>query len=96
MLWRIAMFGGHLHPDFIRDKLTDKQLHEIAWYFERHPFGHDIDHVMLSRVVASMGGGKPEEFMPVVQSSKPQSQEDMISSFSGLGKFMRENNLESE
>ena len=88
------MHGGHLHPDFIRDKLTDKQLHELAWYFERHPFGHDIDHVMYSRIVAAFGGGKPDEFMPKVSSSREKTLDEQVGGFAGLRAFMAEQELE--
>jgi hypothetical protein len=91
MLWKVAIHGGHLHPDFIREKLTDRQLHEIAWYYEMHPFGHDIDHMMLARVICSMAGGQPEDYIPKLQ--QPQTPEDMASSMPGMGAFLAENDI---
>ena len=44
--------------------ITERQLHEIAWYFEESPFGHDIDHMMLARVASQFGGRKERELMP--------------------------------
>ncbi len=96
MLWRVAMHGGHIHPDFIRDKITDKQLHELAWYFERHPFGHDINHMMMSQMVCSMAGGKPEDYMPSVGSTAATTAEELMPRMPGLGAFMAQNNLEPE
>ena len=96
MLWRIAVHGGHLHPDFIRGRLTDKQLHEAAWYFERHPYGHDVDHMMMSKVVCSMAGGKPEDYMPSVNSTAATSADQLAMKLPGLQEYMRENDLEME
>lgn len=94
MLWRVAIHGGHLHPDFIRGRLTDKQLHEIAWYFERYPFGHDIDHVMFAKIVCSMGGGKVTDHIPRVDT--PQSPDQFFAGMSGLNEFISQNNIETE
>ncbi len=96
MLWRVAIHGGHIHPDFIRDRLTDKQLHELSWYFTHHPFGHDIDHMMMSRIVCSMAGGKPEDYMPVLSKPAATSAGDLMPSMPGLSSFIAQNNLELE
>jgi len=92
MLWKIAIHGGHLHPDFIRDKLTERQLHEIAWYYNRHPFGCEIDHIMIARVIASLVGGKPEDYMP--KFAEELTTENMVSSMSGLSQFLADNEIE--
>lgn len=94
MLWRVAIHGGHLHPDFIRDRLTDKQLHEVAWYFQRHPFGHDIDHIMMAKIVCSMGGGKIIDHIP--KTDQPGSESDFISNMSGLSEYLKEQGIEEE
>jgi hypothetical protein len=96
MLWKIAIHGGHLHPDFIRGKLTDKQIHEIAWYYELYPFGHDIDHSMFAMMISSLAGGKPVDYMPKI--SKPMTTDEMISGMAGLSGFMSDQdiNLEEE
>lgn len=60
------LFNKLLHPDYIRDKLTVKQLREIAWIWSDAPFGHDIDHSMMAKVAASLGGGSPADLMPRV------------------------------
>jgi len=91
MLWKIAIHGGHIHPDFIRDKLTDRQLHEIAWYFEMHPFGHDVDHYMLAKIVCSMTGGSPSEHVPKIQREKDAS--EIAASMPGMSQFMSENDI---
>jgi len=94
MLWKIAIHAGHLHPDFIRHRLTDKQIHEIAWYFEMHPFGHDIDHSMIAQLTAGMVGGKADDYMPKI--TKPMTTDDMISGMAGLSMFMSEHGIENE
>jgi hypothetical protein len=94
MLWKIAIHGGHLHPDFIRDKLTDRQLHEIAWYHHIHPFGHDIDHLMFSRIIASFAGGKPEDYMPKLKDEA--TVDSIIGGMTGISEFMADNDIEAE
>lgn len=96
MLWRVAIHGGHIHPDFIRDRLTDKQLHEISWYFEHHPYGHDIDHMMMSRIVCSMAGGKPEDYMPSFDGGRATDAESLVPKMAGLAAFIKQNDLEIE
>ncbi len=96
MLWRVAIHGGHIHPDFIRNQITDRQLHELSWYFEHHPFGHDIDHMMISRVVCSMAGGNPEDYMPVLSKPSSGSAADMLPVMPGLAGFIAKNDLEIE
>jgi len=94
MLWKIALHGGHLHPDFIRHKLNDRQIHEIAWYYNTYPFGHEIDHMMLARVITSFVGGKPEDYMPKFR--EPQTEEQFISGMSGLTEFLADNDIEDD
>ena len=91
MLWKVAIHGGHLHPDFIRNRLTDKQLHEIAWYYEIYPFGHEIDHLMLARVVCSMAGGKPEDYIPKM--AQPETPEEMAAGMPGMSSFLADNDI---
>lgn len=94
MLWKLAIHGGHLHPDFIRDKLTEKQLYEVAWYFEESPFGHEIDHLMMARMITAWAGGKESDYLPRLQSeSGKEVFTDMIP---GLGKYMFDRGIEIE
>lgn len=93
MLWKIAIHGGHLHPDFIRDKLTERQIYEVAWYYNSHPFGFEIDHMMLARIVASLAGGKPEDYLP--RFVEEWTEENMVSNMSGLSQFLMDNDIEA-
>jgi len=94
MLWKLAIHGGHLHPDFIRDKLTERQLYEIAWYFEDSPFGYEIDHLMMARIITAFAGGNPQDYMPKMQSE--MTPEEQVSSMPGLGEFMGQQGIEIE
>jgi hypothetical protein len=94
MLWKVAIHGGHLHPDFIRGKLTDKQLHEIAWYYELHPFGHEINHTMMAMMIASFAGGKPEDYMPKINT--PQTTDELMAGMGGLSKFLLDQDIDAK
>jgi len=83
MLWRLALHSGFLHPDFLRDRLTVKQLYEISWYWERHPFGHEIDHMMLAKIVCAFAGGVVDDYIPKA-STESEFHPGM---FSGLEQF---------
>ena len=92
MLWRLALHSGFLHPDFIRDRLTEKQLYEIGWYWELHPFGHDIDHLMLAKIVTSMAGGNPMDYMPIIE--EPLEGEEQIQMFPGAVDYAQSQGIE--
>ena len=92
MLWKVALHSGRLHPDFIRDQLTERQLYEIAWYFEDSPFGYEIDHLMLARVICSMSGGNEIDFMPKIQPE--QTDEELVAGMPGLSSFMNQQGIE--
>lgn len=79
------MFFGLLHPDFVYDLLTEKQLMEIGWYYERHPFGHDVDHMMQARIAASMSGEPEPKLMPMVK--RELTLEQQMAQFPGLAEF---------
>ncbi len=68
MAWRVAIWNRLVHADFVNAILTDRQIHEISWYYERHPFGHDVDHMMLARIAATMCDKSENELMPAVDS----------------------------
>ena len=94
MLWKVAIHGGHIHPDFIRGKLTERQLYEIAWYFEENPFGHEIDHMMIARLISAWAGGRESDYMPRLQ--EEPTLEDRANSMPGLGQFMNQYGIEVE
>lgn len=75
-----------LHPDFVYAVLTEKQLYEIGWYYERMPFGHDVDHMMQARIAASMSGQPESQLMPMVK--RELDYDTMKSQFPGLKEFM--------
>jgi hypothetical protein len=91
MLWKIAIHAGLLHPDFVRDKLSEKQLYEIAWYFEQSPFGYEIDHLMLARICCSMAGGDEEKWMPSIEHEVSKNQ--FLSSLPGAMEFITEQGI---
>jgi hypothetical protein len=92
MLWKVAIHSGRLHPDFIRDELTEKQLYEIAWYYEVSPFGYEIDHLMMSRLICAMAGGKEADYMPTLQSDP--TEEEQVASMPGLSDYMGQYGIE--
>ena len=91
MLWRLALHSGFLHPDFLRDKLTDRQLHEISWYWERHPFGHEIDHIMLAKIVCAFAGGDPTDYIPQAMQGEAEIHPGM---FPGIEQFAEQEGID--
>lgn len=75
MAWRVAIFNRLIHPDFLHAMVTEKQLAEIGWYYERHPFGHDVDHRVMARVSAAVmqsqgaQGVDENKYMPRIDDS---------------------------
>ena len=80
------MFNRMLHPDFVYAVLTEKQIYEIGWYFERMPFGHDVDHLMQARIAAAFSGEPESKCMPKVKLELEY--EEMKSQFPGLKEYM--------
>jgi hypothetical protein len=72
--------------------LNDRQIHEIAWYYELYPFGHEVDHSMYSKIVASMAGGKPDDYMPQVR--RETTMDDMVAGMAGLAEFTADHSIE--
>jgi len=83
-----------MHPDFIRDKITDRQLHEIAWYYTLYPFGSEIDHLMMARICTSMAGGKPDDYLPKFK--QEQTTDDLIANMSGMQDFLLQHDIDHE
>jgi hypothetical protein len=55
---------GVKHPSELN--LSTWQIAEWDAYFELHPFGPDIDHFMLARIIAMVAGKNPAAYMPKV------------------------------
>lgn len=90
MLWRIAIHNRLIHPDFVRPLITDKQFHEIAWYHEHYPFGHDIDHLMMARIAARFSGESEQSLLPTLkQEIDDPDDENFIHQFPGAAEFLR-------
>lgn len=79
---------GELHPDYLLEKLTARQLAEWEIYHSVEPFGEQQQFLqagIVASTIANVNRGKnksvfkPSEFMPVWEAkSKKQSVEEMI------------------
>jgi len=75
--------------------MTDRQLHEAAWYMELHPYGHEINHLMLAQICCSFAGGKPSDYMPQV-ANDTLTESDLVGSLPGLANFVLENDIQQD
>jgi len=62
---------------------------------ELHPYGHQIDHLMLAQICCSMAGGKPSDYMPQ-QPADPMTESDLVGSLPGLANFVLENDIQQD
>lgn len=47
----------------------------MFWYYERRPFGHDVDHLMLARIASLLTTDKTEpELMPRLDEEETDEQ----------------------
>ena len=53
---------GVAHPN--RLDLTNIEIAEWHAYFTEHPFGEDMTHTMLARIMAMFSGKQPSAHMP--------------------------------
>jgi hypothetical protein len=82
-----------VHPDFLRHTLSKRQVYEIAWFYRKLPFGHDIDHGMMATIAAAFAGGEPASFMPYFEDPLDLTDEEVAGSiFPGLDEFRHGSN----
>jgi hypothetical protein len=55
---------GVQHPN--RLQLNNAELAEWFAYFMLHPFGEDVGHGMLAKIMAGLGGKTPATYMPKI------------------------------
>jgi hypothetical protein len=82
MAWRVTIYNRLIHPDFLFQVITPRQWAELCWYYEFAPFGHDVDHLMMARVISALDGKSESEYMPRLR--KPMTEEDVLAMFPGL------------
>jgi hypothetical protein len=79
LLFRLCLSTGHLHPDYLEDALTQRQLEEWQTFSTIEPWGTPAAdyHAGLTAWASlqphSKAKKKPEDFMPVWGGKDPLS-----------------------
>jgi hypothetical protein len=58
---------GIKHPNELN--LTAWEIAEWDAYFQLHPFGPDVDHLMIAKVLGMFGNGNAAKHMPKVEAN---------------------------
>jgi hypothetical protein len=47
--------------------IDERDLCEWQCYFELYPFGEDVGHLMLARIMSAFSGKNEQQYMPRIQ-----------------------------
>lgn len=77
---------GVLHPDYLRDSLSEQQIEGWRAYYKLKPFGHWIDTMMLAQLGSFwVKDVSPEMLLPRVETITEKDEDQMMIAAPGFG-----------